>query len=215
MDVRVMKYLGSKTIETERLILKAQTMAEQKVLWEILMLPEVNRYYLTVPKKYAKNLLDWQKQEAFYTKEMKQANDATTFKWSVFLKSTGECIGRVSSHEAHDEIATITDASIRGVGWYINPKFKSNGYGREAADAMMNYLFSECEISEIKTGAAICNPASWLIMEKFGFVRENETKMVDYTFVSEPICDYQYYLTRDMYLQKKKDNYSKKLTREE
>ena len=80
---------------------------------------------------------------------------------------------------------------------------------------MMNYLFSECEISEIKTGAAICNPASWLIMEKFGFVRENETKMVDYTFVSEPICDYQYYLTRDMYLQKKKDNYSKKLTREE
>ena len=30
-----MKYLGSKTIETERLILKAQTMAEQKVLWQI------------------------------------------------------------------------------------------------------------------------------------------------------------------------------------
>lgn len=32
MDVRDMKYLGSKTIETERLILKAQTMADQKVL---------------------------------------------------------------------------------------------------------------------------------------------------------------------------------------
>lgn len=61
MDVRDMKYLGSKTIETERLILKAQTMAEQKVLWQILMLPEVNRYYLTVPKKYANNLKDWSK----------------------------------------------------------------------------------------------------------------------------------------------------------
>lgn len=33
MDVKAMKCLGSKTIETERLILKTQTMAEQKVLW--------------------------------------------------------------------------------------------------------------------------------------------------------------------------------------
>ena len=75
-----------------------------------------------------------------------------------------------------------------------------------------NYMFNECEIAEIKTGAAICNPASWLIMERFGFVRENETKMVDYTFLEKLVCDYQYYLTRDMYLQKK-DNYSKKITR--
>lgn len=49
-------------------------------------------------------------------------------------------------------------------------------------------------------------------MERFGFVRENETKMVDYTFLEKLVCDYQYYLTRDMYLQKK-DNYSKKITR--
>lgn len=209
-----MKYLGSKTIETERLILKAQTMAEQKALWQILMLPEVNRYYLTVPKKYANNLKDWSKQEKFYAKEMQHANDLTTFKWSVFNKENGECIGMVSCHEAHDEGEAITNPSIRGVGWYINPKYQGSGYGREAASAMMDYMFSECEISEIKTGAAICNPASWLIMEKFGFVRENETKMVDYTFVEKLVCDYKYYLTRDMYLQKK-DNYSKKLTREE
>ena len=58
-----MKYLGSKTIETYRLILKAQTMNEQKYLWSVLMIPEVNRYYLTVPKKYAEKLLDWDKQE--------------------------------------------------------------------------------------------------------------------------------------------------------
>ena len=42
-----MKYLGSKTLETDRLILKAQTMEEQKYLWSVLMIPEVNRYYLT------------------------------------------------------------------------------------------------------------------------------------------------------------------------
>ena len=51
-----MKFLGSKTLETERLILKAQTMEEQQYLWSVLMIPEVNRYYLTVPKKFAEKL---------------------------------------------------------------------------------------------------------------------------------------------------------------
>ena len=41
-----MKYIGSQTIETERLILKAQSMNEQKRLWQILMIPEVNKYFL-------------------------------------------------------------------------------------------------------------------------------------------------------------------------
>ena len=59
------------------------------------------------------------------------------------------------------------------------------------------------KLPKLRQGAAICNQASWLIMERFGFVRENETKMVDYTFVEKLVCDYQYYLTRDMYLQKK------------
>ena len=51
-----MKYLGSKTLETDRLILKAQTMEEQKYLWSILMKPDVNKYYLTVPKKFSETV---------------------------------------------------------------------------------------------------------------------------------------------------------------
>lgn len=199
-----MKYLGSKTIETERLVLKAQTMAEQKYLWSVLMLPEVNRYYLTVPKKHAQNLLDWNKQEKYYKADMEHANDLDVFKWSVFIKGTGECIGRVSCHKASDECADIKDPNIRGVGWYINPAYSGHGYGSEAAQAMMDFMFSECEIDEIRTGAAIVNPASWMIMERFGFVREDKTKLVEYTYVDEPIEDYQYYLTKEMYFGKNK-----------
>ena len=165
------------------------------------MLPKVNRYYLTIPKKYAANLYDWDKQQVFYEQDMKHANDLTTFKWSVFIKDTNECIGRVSCHEAHTEDEKIIDPNIRGVGWFINPKYQGCGYGREAANAMMKYMFEECEIAGIKTGAAVNNPASWSIMEKFGFIREKEIKMIDYTFVAEPVCGYQYYLTRDMYLE--------------
>ena len=34
---------------------------------------------------------------------------------------------------------------------------------------MLNFMFNEVEITEIKTSAAEINPGSWRIMEKLGF----------------------------------------------
>ena len=194
-----MNFLGSRTIETTRLILKAQTMTEQKYLHSVLMQDDVNRYYLTVPKKYADRLKDWNKQEEYYKENMKHANDLDIFIWSVFIKDTGKCIGRVSCQLGTNP----KNPSIRDVGWYIDPKYKGNGYGTEAAQAMINYMFNVCDIDEIRTEAAIQNPASWKIMEKLGFIRSNETKLVEYTYVDEPVEDYQYYLTKKIFLNKK------------
>ena len=194
-----MKYLGSKTIETERLILKAQTMSEQKKLWEILMIPEVNKYFLTIPQKFRDKLSNWDKQEQFYQEDMKHSNDHDVFRWSVFLKETDECIGRISCHDAHDEEETITNPDIRGVGWIINPKYQGKGYGTEAAKAMIDFMFVECEIEKIITGAAIVNPSSWKIMERLGFEKQEETKMVQYTFLDELTEDYSYVMTKERY----------------
>lgn len=196
-----MKYLGSRTIETDRLILKAQTMEEQKRLWEILMIPEVNKYYLTVPVKLREALKDWTKQEKFYKEEMFFANDNDVFRWSVFLKENGECIGRVSCHEAHASEKDIDDSSIRGVGWIIDPKYQGLGYGTEAAKAMIDFMFRECKIDVIRTGAAICNIASWKIMERLGFERQAQTKMIQYTFLDDLVEDYVYILTKERYFE--------------
>ena len=141
-----MNYLGSRTLETERLILKAQTMEEQRRLWEILMIPEVNRYFLTVPSKFRDKLKDWLKQEEFYKEEMKHATDNDVFKWSIYLKDSGKCIGRVDCHEASVEDNSITSPSIRGVGWIIDPIYQGKGYGTEAAKAMIDYMFMFCDI---------------------------------------------------------------------
>ncbi len=204
-----MKYLGSKTIETDRLLLKVQSMNEQRRLWEILMIPEVNKYFLTVPAKFREKLGDWDKQKIFYEEDMKHANDNNVFRWSIFLKSTGECIGRLSCHEGHDEDENISNPNIRGVGWIINPNFQGQGYGTEAAKAMIDFMFLECDIEEIITGAAICNPASWKIMERLGFERQKQTKMVQYTFLDELTEDYSYVLTREKYLSLKQQNKGK------
>lgn len=204
-----MKYLGSKTLETERLILKAQTMEEQKRLWEILMIPDVNKYFLTVPTKFREKLKDWSIQEKYYIEDMRHACDEDVFRWSIFLRENGECIGRISCLERSQEDSAISNPNIRGVGWIIDPIFQGNGYGTEVAQAMIDYMFNECEIEEIITGAAINNPASWSIMEKLGFERQDKNKYVQYTFLDELTEDYTYKLTRETYLKLKRDKVRK------
>lgn len=195
-----MKFLGSKLIETERLELRPQTFAEQKYLWSVLMLPNVRKLYLTVPRKFREKLLDWNIQEKFYQSDMMHANDLDVFKWSVFLKETGECIGRVSCQDGEDP----NNKSVRDVGWYFDPSHHRKGYCSEAASAMIDYMFRECEIDAIETGAAVDNPASWLIMEKFGFTRREEKGMCSYTFLDEDVEIYKYFLTREKYLESDK-----------
>lgn len=189
-----MNNLGSKTIETERLVLKAQTMEEQEYLWSLLMMPEVNRYYLNVPICLREKLKDWDKQKQYYQEEMEHANDLDVYKWSMFLKDTGECIGRVTCQRGD-----VNDFAIRDVGWYIDPKYQGLGYGTEAAKAMISFMFNEVGINEIRTGAATVNPASWKIMERLGFVRTDKTKMIQYTYLDEPVEVYQYLLTKEMF----------------
>jgi len=197
-----MKYLGSKTIETERLILKSETFDEQKRFWEILMIPEVNRYYLTVPVKFRDKLKDWNKQKVYYEEDMKKANNPDVFRWSIFLKDNNQYIGRISCHDGSVEDESITSPDIRGVAWIIDPKYHGNGYGTEAAKAMLNYMFLDCGVEKIVTCAAIDNPASWHVMEKLGFVRQDKIKMVQYTYLDESTPCYSYELTKEEYLLK-------------
>lgn len=195
-----MNLIGSKTIETERLILKPQTMQEQKRLWEILMIPEVNKVYLTTPAKFRDKLKDWSKQEPFYEEKIEHANDNDVFEWSIFLKDTNECIGKIDYHEYSKEDNDINDLSIRGVGWYIDPKHQGKGYGTEAARHTLKYMFEEVEITKIITGAAIDNPASWKIMDRLGYKKLPETKLVTYTYLDDPVEIYTYEITREQYL---------------
>ena len=193
-----MEKLGSKLLVTERLELRPQRIEEQKRLWEILMMPEVNKYYLDVPKKFIDKLYDWNIQKNYYEKLMEHSLDIGVFKWSVFLKNTNTCIGYVISQDG-----LAGNPSIRGVGWYFDPTYWGKGYASESAKIMIDYLFKEVKIDKIISGAAIVNPGSWKIMEKLGFKRLKETEMIQYTFLDEKIEDYKYEITREDYLKVK------------
>ncbi|MFI3307186.1 MAG: GNAT family protein [Mycoplasmatota bacterium] len=192
-----MNLIGTKKIATSRLELRVPTMVEQKHLWEILMIPSVNKYYLSVPKKFKDNLVDWEIQKPFYENKITNALDKDKFEWSIFLKDSDVCIGQINA-----QVNERCNVGEKNIGWYIDPLYQGNGYCKEAAKAMFDYLFLEVDIDGLVTGAAICNPSSWKIMEYFGLNRLDQTHDAHYTFVDEVISVYEYVITKDDYLSK-------------
>lgn len=190
-----MNLIGTRKIETKRLLLKVPTMEEQKRLWEILMIPEVNKYYLSINKKYSDNLLSWEKQEPFYKQKVCGALDKNRFEWSIFLKENERCIGIINAHDRDD-----LPSDVKDLGWYIDPEYQGKGYCTEAAKAILDYMFYEVQISGISTSAAIVNQGSWKIMEKLGLERKENVTFNNYTFVDEPVEGYAYEIKREEYI---------------
>ncbi len=77
---------GSKLIITDRLELRPQTINEQNYLWKILMNPEVNKFYLTVPIKFREKLKDWSLQEKYYEESIKHARCKYIYMEYIFKK---------------------------------------------------------------------------------------------------------------------------------
>ncbi len=189
-------------METKRLILRSSKMEEQKRLWEILMLPEVNKWYLTSSKKHANDPSHWtwENQEKFYQSKVLKANYNDVFVWSIFLKheytdsGSEEVVGQVSAQENGEDI------TIRDVGWYIDPNYQGKGYATEAAKAMIDYMFKEVEINGISSGAVKDNVASCRIFEKLGFHKIGEVEEESpYTFYDGLLTFSKYELTREEY----------------
>ena len=190
-----MNMLGSKVIETERLILRPTEERDLRVLYDILIIPEVNKYYLTC--KIGKTFEDdyiWQ------VKKLERAKNNDVFQWSIIKKDEDKCIGQISVQEKEDN-----PVNIRDIGWFIDPKEQRKGYAFEAAKNVIDYMFNEVGIDAIETSSAVCNPASYGLMDKLGFKkRGEETHKQKYTFIEELIDCYSYGITKEEYSNKEK-----------
>lgn len=193
----------SRELETDRLVLKVPTMSEQKALWEILRLEEVNCLYMPTPgrfegdrKAFLEALNNWEKQEKFYKKKIDcLGENSNMFTWSIFLKS-GEVIGQITC-QPHSDYEDYP--AFRDIGWFIDPKYQGLGYGTEAADEVVKYMFEVVGIEKIDTSAAIINPGSWRIMEKVGFVRVGEKDSPYTDELGEVIRAYQYVIDKERF----------------
>ena len=213
-----MNKINFKNLYTERLELRIPTMKEQYILWKILINEDINQYYFPTPdrifvknnlskdniedlknarKIFMKQLSDWERQKPFYEKKIEyiqMQEDSQKYTWSIFLKDTEIVIGQITCQPKDNK-----PDNIRDVGWFIDTKYQGQGFATEAALTVLDFMFNEVEITDIYTGAAEINPASWKIMEKLGFEFVG-TKKSSYFKDNEILISKEYHCNKELFL---------------
>lgn len=193
-----------KEFETTNLLITKPSMDEQYDLWNIIRQPIVWQYYMHIPgrfnndrKLFQESLDNWDKQKKFfYNKVENLDSDDHRYTWTIKLKD-GTPIGQMTVQPNSKYEGNL---NIRNIGWFIDPKYQGHGYATEAATTILDFMFNVVLIDEIRTEANIINPASWKLMEKLGFKRIGESLSSHYDEVGNQLMQYDYLLTKDMYL---------------
>lgn len=142
-------------IHTGRLTIREFEETDGSDLYEYLSDPQVYQYEPGDPISL--------KQAQYFASDM--ANNPNF--WAVELRSEQKVIGQLYFKQQEPNHLLTWE-----LGYIMSPKYQHQGYGSEAAQALVEYGFTELGAHRIQ---AHCNPdntASWKLLERIGFRRE-------------------------------------------
>ena len=156
-----MNHLGSKRIETSRLVLRPFLKEDAEPMYRNwASAPEVTKFlswptYKSVED--ARSILDiW----------IPQYSDNAFYQWAIELKDIGEAIGSISVVNMDERVDMVE------IGFCIGKAFWGQGIMTEAFQAVIDYLFSEVGVQRIEAGHDPNNPASGAVQRKCGLKYE-------------------------------------------
>lgn len=152
-----MQKVGTKTIETERVILRRFRVEDAADMYHNWACDPAVTKYLTWPvhanvEATAALLSSWVQQYA----------DGGYFTWAIELKETGSVIGSISVVHLVEE----TDAVE--IGYCMGKAFWGREIMPEVLRAVMRYLFDEADVNRIMAQHDVNNPKSGRVMQKAG-----------------------------------------------
>ena len=163
-----MELIGTKNLETDRLILR-------KVKKEDAIYAYNNWCNSDKVAKY----VTWDKHASIeVTKELyeiweKEYECLDTFRWIVELKDTHELIGTIDvmgkKYFKYD---------VCEIGYCYGDEFWNKGYATESLKRVMEYLFEEVDFKVIYANHMSKNPASGKVMEKAGMKKAKTAQTV-------------------------------------
>lgn len=156
-----MNHIGTKALETERLILRRFTLDDAQAMYDNWASdPEVTTY-LTWPTHSSVEitkmvLADW----------VPRYEQADYYHWGLELKQTGTLIGDLAVVRV---IEPIAEAEL---GWCMSRKYWGQGLMPEAGRAVLGYLFEEAGFNRVCARHDVENPKSGRVMQKIGMTFE-------------------------------------------
>ena len=139
-------------IETERLLLKHYNGADKEIR-------DMLKNWISDPavqEEYG---------ESVYTsltsvKELLEKYQSELYRWAVWEKKSGECIGQIAFCKIWDEIHTAE------IEYCIGPSFQGNGYAGEALKAVIDYAFTQTDFERLEAFHRKENPRSGNVLMK-------------------------------------------------
>lgn len=172
-----MKHLGTKRIETERLILRRFTLEDAEAMYRNWASdPEVTKY-LTWPVhdnvEVTKGVLsEWVSD--YSAKE-------DSYQWCIALKENDMAIGSIGVVGGNEK------AEAYEIGYCISRAYWHQGITSEALAAVMRYLLDEVGVRRIESRHDPKNPYSGEVMKKCGLKYEGTRIQADWN--NTGICD--------------------------
>lgn len=149
-------------IETDRLVLRAPSRDDFDALFEYHSDAETCQYLPYEPRD-RKALEESMVRRLSFT-EFAPENNPLFF--HVWTKETDELIGEFLL------FSKSVEARQGEIGYVLNKRFQGQGYGLEAAKAVMELGFGAFNLHRIEAKCCAANVASWRLMEKLGMRRE-------------------------------------------
>ena len=159
-----MKELGTRNLETERLILRKYKIEDAQGMYENWGSdPKCNIY---LPWELHENV----EQTKEIITEWISLYKEDKFNWIIELKEMNEVIGGINIVRLNKR------ANICEIGYCIGSKFWNKGYTTEALKKVIEFLFEECKLYLIEASHHKTNIASGKVMEKAGMIKECELR---------------------------------------
>jgi len=176
-----LNHLVTKTIETNRLVLRRFTMEDAQAMYRNWAGDaEVTKYLMWPAHENAEVsravLEDW---TGRYTKQ-------DYYQWAITLRENGgEAIGSIGSVRQDDAVKMVH------IGYCIGRKWWHLGITSEALRALIDYFFDEVGVNRIEARHDPRNPNSGMVMRKCGMRYEGTMRQADWN--NQGICDSAWY----------------------
>ena len=163
-----MKHCGTKTIETDRLILREFRLSDAEAAYKNWTSDERVTEFLTW-----KAHPDVAETRRVIEGWIAQYEKTDYYQWAIELKEIGEPIGTISVGRCNDAIGLFH------IGYCIGSRWWRRGIMSEAFGAVIAFLFDEVDANRIESQHDPNNPHSGDVMKKCGLKYEGTLRQSD------------------------------------
>ena len=162
---------GTKTIETERLILRRFEYTDDTAMLKYWVADEKIQSLYSEPfystKEEVKELLD---------KYIDSYEKPDYYRWAIIDKNCGECIGQIAYFLVDNK------NHFAEIEYCIGSEFQCRGYATEATKAIIAFGFDKINLHKVQICTKTINQPSKRVIEKCGFTYEGTLR--DYFFMN-------------------------------